>query len=150
MTPPAVSSISPISGPITGGTVVTITGTNFTGATAVMFGNTAATSFTLDSATQITATAPAEVVGVVDITVAINGVASPVTANDQFTYVGPLVTSISPSSGPMTGGTVVTITGFNFTGATAVMFGSTAADQLHAQLGHPDHRHGAGRDRWSR
>ena len=92
-----------------------------------MFGNTAATSFTLDSDTQITATAPAEVVGVVDITVAINGVASPVTANDQFTYVGPLITSISPSSGPMTGGTVVTITGFNFTGATAVMFGSTAA-----------------------
>ena len=33
--PPTVTSISPDSGPTTGGTSVTITGTNFTGATAV-------------------------------------------------------------------------------------------------------------------
>ena len=41
-----------------GGTSVTITGTNFTGATAVTFGGIAATSFTVNSATQITAVAP--------------------------------------------------------------------------------------------
>ena len=51
------------SGPAAGGTAVTITGTNFTGATAVKFGTTAATTFTVNSATSITATAPAGVGG---------------------------------------------------------------------------------------
>ena len=57
--PPTVTSLSPTSGPTGGGTSVTITGTSFTGATAVTFGATAATGFTVNSATQITATAPA-------------------------------------------------------------------------------------------
>ncbi|WP_215543460.1 PxKF domain-containing protein [Amycolatopsis sp. CA-230715] len=39
----------------------------------------------------------------------------------------PTVTSVNPASGPKTGGTVVAITGTNFTGATAVHFGATAA-----------------------
>ena len=49
-TVPAVTGISPASGPAAGGTTVTITGTGFTGATAVDFGATAATSFTINSA----------------------------------------------------------------------------------------------------
>ena len=125
--PPTVSSISPTSGPIKGGTVVTITGSNFTAASAVKFGSTAATSVTVDSSTQITATAPAGEVGMVNITVSTSGVVSSATASDQFTYLGPLVNLVYPSSGPPTGGTVVTLTGYNFTGATAVMFGKTAA-----------------------
>lgn len=52
---PTVSSFTPSSGP--SGTSVTITGTNFTGATAVTF-NGAATTFTVNSGTQITATVP--------------------------------------------------------------------------------------------
>ena len=52
-----ITSFTPTSGPV--GTVVTITGTGFTGATAVSFNNVAATTFTVDSATQITATVPA-------------------------------------------------------------------------------------------
>ena len=58
VTPPTVTGVSPSSGPTAGGTVVTITGTNFTGASAVNFGATAAASYTVDSATQITATTP--------------------------------------------------------------------------------------------
>ena len=61
MTPaPAVTSVSPTSGSTDGGTVVTITGTDFTGATAVDFGSDAATAYTVNSSTSITATTPAE------------------------------------------------------------------------------------------
>ncbi|KAB8066534.1 IPT/TIG domain-containing protein [Janthinobacterium violaceinigrum] len=124
---PAVSSISPTTGPATGGSTVTISGTNFSGATAVTFGGTAATGFTINSATQITATAPAGA-GTVDVRVTTIGGTSATSANDQFTYVGaPVVSSISPTSGPATGGATVTISGTGFGGATAVMFGSTAA-----------------------
>src|SRR5262249_57745762 len=58
---PTVTSVNPNTGPTSGGTSVTITGTNFSGATAVRFGSNAAGSFTVDSATQITATSPAGV-----------------------------------------------------------------------------------------
>jgi hypothetical protein len=56
---PTIASLTPNTGPPTGGTTVVITGTNFTGATSVMFGSVAAASFAVDSATQITATSPA-------------------------------------------------------------------------------------------
>ena len=129
VTGPTVASVSPTSGPTAGGTSVTITGTSFTGATAVMFGNTAATSFTVNSATQITAVAPAQAAGTVDLTVTTPGGTSALSQADQFTYLvnTPTVTSISPTSGPTAGGASVTITGTNLTGATAVMFGTTAA-----------------------
>src|SRR2546425_3233331 len=56
-TPPTITSFTPTSGPV--GTAVTITGTNFTGATQVAFNGTADPTFTVDpSATQISATVP--------------------------------------------------------------------------------------------
>ena len=51
----------------------------------------------------------------------------------------PTVTGISPTSGPTTGGTAVTITGTNFTGASAVKFGTKARDDVHGQQRHADH-----------
>src|SRR5262249_25299785 len=54
-TAPTVTGLSVPSGPTAGGTTVVITGTNLNGATAVSFKGTAASSFTIDSATQITA-----------------------------------------------------------------------------------------------
>ena len=126
---PAVTAISPTSGSTAGGTVVTLTGTNFTGATAVSFGGSAATSFTVNSATSITATAPAGAAGTVNITVTTPGGTSATAAANQFTYVAPAptVTAITPNSGSTVGGTAVTLTGTNFTGATAVSFGGAAA-----------------------
>jgi uncharacterized repeat protein (TIGR03803 family) len=53
---PASLTFAPPNGPV--GTVVTITGTGLTGATKVTFGGVAATVFTVDSSTQITATVP--------------------------------------------------------------------------------------------
>ena len=131
-TTPGVAAISPTSGRIAGGTSVTITGSNFTGATAVAFGATAAADYLVDSATQIVATAPAGAAGTVDVTVTTAAGTSIANAGDKFTYVGsgplaPSVSAVSPASGPTGGGNSVTITGGNLSGATAVAFGSVAA-----------------------
>ncbi len=127
--PPTVGSLSPNHGPEAGGTSVTITGSGFTGASAVTFGTVAASSFTVDSDTQITATAPAHTDGSVDVTVTTGGGTSATGSADLYTYdePAPAVTAISPASGPEAGGTVVTITGTDFLGATAVHFGTAAA-----------------------
>ena len=120
--PPTIASFSPISAGT--GQTVTITGTNFTGATAVSFGGTAATSFTVVSATSITAVVGTGATGSVSVTTA-NGIAS----RAGFTFItatpAPAISSFTPTSGKT--GQVVTITGTNFTGATAVSFGGTAA-----------------------
>ncbi len=126
---PTISNISPRSGPTSGGTSVTITGTGFSGTTAVRFGATNATNVTVYSATQITATSPAGAgAGTVDVTVTTPAGISATSAADQFTYAGaPTVTSISPSSGASAGGTTVNINGTGFNGTTAVKFGATSA-----------------------
>lgn len=82
---PTVTSISPTSGPATGGTTVTITGTEFTGATAVKFGTASTSDFTVHSDTQITATSPAGS-GTVDVMVTTAGGTSATGVSDQFTY----------------------------------------------------------------
>ncbi|WP_218022503.1 IPT/TIG domain-containing protein, partial [Nocardia amamiensis] len=120
---PSLSSISPNKGPTSGGTTVTLTGTGFTGATAVNFGSTPATSFTVNSDTQITATSPAGT-GIVSVTVT-----GPTGTSNPLSYsyvVVPTITSISPTVGPIAGGNSVTITGTGFTGPLTVRFGSTA------------------------
>jgi hypothetical protein len=91
----AVTGVSPSSGPATGGATVTITGTNFTGATSVMFGNTPATDFQVVSPTQITATEPAGTVGQsVDITVTTPAGTSATAAADQFKFLAaPTITT---------------------------------------------------------
>ncbi len=125
---PTVTAVAPTAGPLAGAISVTITGTGFTGATAVTFGATAATGFTVNSSTQITATAPAESAGTVDITVTTPGGTSPATNADRYTFAAaPTVTGVNPTAGPITGATSVTITGTNLTNASAVKFGATGA-----------------------
>jgi large repetitive protein len=120
-----VTGISPASGPAGGGTPVTITGTNLSGATVVSFGS-AAGSITADSSTQITATTPPGS-GTVSITVTTKEGASATSGAGQFTYtMAPEITGISPASGSAGGGTPVTITGTNLSGATVVSFGGAA------------------------
>ena len=128
---PTVTSLSPAAGPIAGGTNITITGTALTGATAVSFGVTAATSFVVVNATTITAIAPAVIAGIVDVTVTTPGGISTAVLHDKYMYQAvSTVTGISPVAGPLTGGTIVTITGTAFTGASGVTFGSTAATHV--------------------
>ena len=125
---PFVTRVEPKSGPANGGTPVTITGGNFNGVMAVKFGPTNATSFVVSSEGTIVAVAPPGT-GMVDVTVESLGGTSPTSPADDFSYLGapPTVTKIEPSSGPASGGTSVTITGTNFTGATAVRFGASYA-----------------------
>ena len=114
---PAVSSVVPPAGKPAGGTAVLITGTGFTGATAVKFGANNATGVIVNGATSISATSPAGT-GLVDVTVIGPGGTSAVNAGDKFNYTTiPAVTNVTPKSGPKTGGTAVTLTGVNFTGA---------------------------------
>jgi len=93
---PMITSVAPSSGPSAGGTPVTITGTNFTGATAVKFGATTAT-YTVTDATHIAATSPAGS-GVVNVTVTTPlGTSATITA-DQFTFIAPgtVYTAVTP------------------------------------------------------
>ncbi len=125
--PPSVASVNPSSGPAVGGTAVTITGTTFTGATAVSFGGFPAT-FTVTSGTSIAATAPAVPFGrTVDVTVTTPYGTSPTSGADQFTYLSPTVSSLNPDGGPTAAGTAVTITGTRFTATTTLTFGGVPA-----------------------
>jgi hypothetical protein len=86
---PAIESLAPEYGPVAGGTAVKITGTDFNSASAVEFGETPAAGFTVDSDTQITATAPKSArVGAVDVTVTTIAGTSPVGRADRFYYEG--------------------------------------------------------------
>jgi hypothetical protein len=126
---PTVTGLSPRSGSPGGGTAVTITGTSLSDATRVTFGGTAA-GFDVNSDTSITAYAPAtEEAGAVDVRVTSIGGTSARSTADRFTYVAtrPVVTGVSPDSGPQEGGTEVTITGSNLSGVSDVYFGGVPA-----------------------
>lgn len=124
---PTITSIAPTTGSTAGGTVVTITGTNFApGSTSVTIGGVAATGVTVNSATSVTATTAAHAAGAVDVVVD-NGTGS-ATLTNGFTYAAgtTTITQVSPDAGSTLGGTTVTLTGTGFTGATAVTFNGVA------------------------
>jgi hypothetical protein len=119
---PTITSFTPAAGPV--GTVVTITGTNFCGATQVLFNATIATSYTVVSGTTITATVPVgATTGLIHVTTPVLPAAS--SATNFGVGAGPTITSFSPTSGSP--GTSVTITGTNLTGVTSVKFNGTTA-----------------------
>ncbi len=114
-TVPTVSSVSPNTGPTSGGTSVTITGTNFTSVTAVRFGAVAAATFTVNSATKITATSQAATAATVDVTVSTAAGTSGPSSADHFAFTAPRFgctsSSMSPSvASPQSPGTTATFT----------------------------------------
>jgi alpha-tubulin suppressor-like RCC1 family protein len=128
---PTVTGLSPSVGASTGGTQVTIAGTDFSEATAVKFGSASAESFTVESSTKILAQAPAGTLGTVDVTVTTAAGTSAKGAADRFTYLAaPTIKKLAPKAGPAAGGTVVTITGTGLTGASSVSFGANAGKVL--------------------
>lgn len=121
--PPTISSFSPPSGPV--GSVVVITGTNFTAATSVTIGGTEAQSFHVDSDTQITATvAPGSHTGPLAV------VAGGFTGTSTHLFVvtsspPPGIRTMSPGQGSP--GSTVTIFGQNLAGTSSVTFGGVPA-----------------------
>ncbi len=90
---PTITGVSPSYGPITGGTKVTISGSGFTGATAVTFGVVPALGFTVVSDSEITVDSPPGV-GTVDVHVLVLPTLSGTTAADQYTYTVPPLPSL--------------------------------------------------------
>jgi IPT/TIG domain len=130
---PTITAVKPKSRSVAGGgKAVTITGTNFTGATGVTFGTIAATSYEVVNATTIKAVPPAEPAGLVDVHVGNGAGTSSTTKADHFKFY-PVVGSVSPPEGPAAGGTVVTVKGKGFgLGKTASVFkfGTTKATSV--------------------
>jgi hypothetical protein len=120
--PPTLTLLNPTSGSTAGGNSVTLTGTNFTGATDVHVGTfdltqcPSAPCFNVDSNTQITVTMPANIPGNVNVNVTTPG---GTTGSLLYTYIAPTpsVTRVSPNNGNPNGADVVALTGTDFEAA---------------------------------
>ena len=87
MTSPA-AALHYVGGPSVGGNTVTINGSGFTSGSTVAFGDTAATSVTFVSSTELTVSAPAGTAGAtVDVKVTTTGGTSVTSSADQYKYV---------------------------------------------------------------
>jgi hypothetical protein len=138
---PTVTGVSPSSGVLAGGTVVTVSGTAFTGASQVSFCTqgsspvcTAGTAMSVVNDDTITVTSPPGTAGPVDVVVTNPVGKSQTSSKDVFTYsnqqTAPTVTALSPTSGPASGGTTVTVTGTGFASGATVSFGTAAATSV--------------------
>lgn len=126
---PMPGTVSPSSGSTEGADSVLISGTYLTGATAVTFGGTPATSFTVDSDAQITAITPAHSAGNAVVQVTTPGGTNTM-GSYQYVTPPPTVSGMAPTMASTLGGTVVTLTGAHLSGTTAVAFDGTPASQF--------------------
>jgi subtilase family serine protease len=129
---PTVTGLSPSSGPATGGTTVTITGSGFGSGTPVVDIGGTPVPVTRTSPTSIQVVTPDVHTGrTAAVTVTTSGVpaagTSPSVAASQFTFVAPEVSSVVADRGPVAGGGTVAITGSGFSSITSVTFGSVPA-----------------------
>lgn len=131
-TSPTVSNVVPEHGPAGGNTIVTITGTNLFGATGVTFGGVPAPTIINRTSSRLQVVSPAGTTGTaVDIQVTTAVGTSSASSLDVFSYVStPAVQSLRPAIGSTLGHNLVAISGSDFTGVTAVDFGSTPALQF--------------------
>jgi len=134
--PPTVDSVSPTSGPATGGTTVTLTSANFVpGETQVFFGGVAATALTvtgsLDHSTLVAVAPPHAVSDFTPVPITVDAPGGQTDAALQYTYApAPTLTSMATVTGSADGGDAITITGTGFTPDSQVFFGATPADQV--------------------
>jgi len=124
---PTIASLDVTSGPLAGGTAVTITGEGFTDATEVTFDGDPGDDLVVVSDTEITITTPAGT-GTVDVVVSNLHASATREAGFSYREITGLEVQAEPGlqAGPQDGGTVVTITGVGFLGATEATFGGVA------------------------
>ncbi|HBP22613.1 MAG TPA: hypothetical protein DEA08_33145 [Planctomycetes bacterium] len=123
---PAPVSIDPAIGPISGGTTHVIKGSGFGTPATVTFNGVDAQVLSV-SASEIRVRLPANEPGTVTVSVTAGGKTGTLSG---FTYVdgaAPVVDSLSPTSGPLAGGTLVTLSGSGFDSDAQVRFGGTLA-----------------------
>jgi len=113
---PSVTGISPAEGPLSGGTSVLITGTNFHADASVTIGGVLATQVSYEGPTVIRATT-AQVLAAGAASVIVQTIGGESAENSLFTFMlGPTISSVSPTSGFSNGGNTITIRGANFYG----------------------------------
>jgi hypothetical protein len=131
---PTITDFSPKNGPLQGGTIVTVTGTNFFGDSdelTVLFGTVAATDVSPAANGQsLTAVVPAMSGNNDTVKVTVTTKAGTILSSADFEYRQQTITTVSPQYGPVGGGNIVTITGTNLLGATEVKFGSNASPNI--------------------
>ena len=117
---PAPTGFSPVAGSTMGQTAVTFSGADFVdGTTTVAFDGQFATLYDV-TPTSLTALTPPHAAGPVMVTVTTGGATATLTS--PFTYLPPpTVREISPTSGPPSGFTPITIVGENFRASTTVI-----------------------------
>jgi PKD domain/IPT/TIG domain len=132
VTLPSVTKVSPRKGPATGGTRVTIVGVNLSEVSAVHFGTLSAASFNVIAANKITAVTPAGTAGKLAVTVTTSQGTSATTTADLFKLGPPTVTKLTPGSGPLAGGTLISVTGSGFAlgAGTHFKFGRVRAGEV--------------------
>jgi len=128
---PVVAQVQPTSGPTSGGTTITITGTFFRSGATVSVGTVPCTAVVVQpGGTQVSCLTPAGTAGPAAVRVT-NPDGQSGVLNNAFTYLAPVppptVTAISPAFGSTNGGTQVTIIGTNFQAGAAVTFGTIAS-----------------------
>jgi hypothetical protein len=133
-TKPTVSLVSPASGPVSGGTHIKITGTNFVAGASVEIGQGGGAGPTAIQASNVVVVSPTEITattgggakaGTWQLYVIDSEGTSPSNApGDNYSYkTVPTVSLVSPASGPVSGGTHIKITGTNFVAGASVEIG---------------------------
>ena len=135
---PNVTGMTPNSGPITGSTSVTVTGTDLNQVTSVSVG-TGTGTITSQNATTIVFTTPVNLTAA-GVPVVLNGPGTNTTAAGTFTYnlginLPPVSLAMNPSTGPIAGGTPITILGVNLGTPTDVQFGGVSGTNFSFSLG---------------
>jgi hypothetical protein len=121
---PVVTGLSAQAGPAAGGKTLTVTGKNFGRVTKVLFGSTPGTHLTVDSRTKLAVRVPAGTGSGYLTVVTAGGGPSALTGHAVYNWLqNPTLAKVSPASGPVKGGTTVTIRGAHFSYVQAVYFG---------------------------
>ena len=122
-----LQSVSPNTGPPSGNTAVTLTGTDFQAGARLTFGSVAAASVTVNSSTEIKAVTSPSSPGTVDVQLT-NGNGEAAILPAAFTYTSyPGISSVAPRAGPAAGGTVIVVSGTGFQEGAAVSLGGVQA-----------------------